>query len=200
MAKLTSLFAPVKATVSPGAGTLRPGMIVTIDTNVPARVHFTLDDSIPTEGAVGTTSADAPVEIVMAISATLKFQAVDSARPNNYTKIQSFDYVIARNNPLEVFRDGKHFFNLLRTDIVDENFFAAVASVGWTVPKSAKPYTFLFRNPESIKVLTRVLHNGRDTRTDGFPTLDVGGAAEFPMVIRGSENVIEIQTQESIGS
>lgn len=197
MAKVAFLFAPIVATVTPGAGALNPGTIVTIDTNVAARVLFTLDDSPPTEGAVGTTVADAPVEILLAIGATLKFQVIDSKREDNYTSIQSAVYTITRRNPLEVFRDAKHFYNRLRAAIVDHNFYVGD---GWTVPKSEVPYTYLFRNPESIKVRTRVLHNGRDTRTDGFPILDPKAAAEFSMVIQASENLVEIQTAESIPS
>lgn len=196
MAKLTSLFAPIVATVTPGAGVVSPGRVITIDTNVAARVLYTLDGSLPADGAVGTHQADAPVGIVLAIATTLKFQAIDSKRPDNYTSVQSVVFKMTRRNPLETFRDGKHFYNRLRAATVDHNFYVGD---GWTVPKSEVPYTYLFRNPESIKVLTRVLHNGRDTRTDGFPMLDPKAAAEFAMVVRASENLIEIQTQESIG-
>jgi hypothetical protein len=195
MSKVVSLLAPVVATITPGAGAIAPGSAVIIDTNVAARVLYTLDGSIPTDGAFGTISADAPVTIRPAFSMTIKFMAIDLLRPTNYTKVISVAYVVVRNNPLEEFRDAKHFFRLLQVDIVDHNFFIGGE---WTVPKSSVPYTFLFRNPESIPVRTRVLQNGRDTRTDGFPILGPDQAAEFPMLVRAAENSIEIQTEESI--
>lgn len=192
MPKLASLYAPLVATVTPGAGTLTPGQTVTIDTNLEATVLYTLDGSRPEVGAVGTKAAVAPAEIVMAVSATLKYQAFSNQRPTNMTKMRAISYTVPRTRPLEEFRDRKHFLRALLAAIVDHNFFSGD---GWTAPKAIRPFTYLVKNIESIRVRVRVLHNGRETRTDGYPTLDPGQAAEFGMQIQATENMIEVQTQ-----
>lgn len=197
MSKVTTLFAPVVPTITPPAGALSLGKAVTIDANIAARILYTLDGSLPEEDEFGTIEAEAPVTIYPAFSCTIRYRAIALDQDDNYSKTKSAVFTVARNNPAEIFRDGKHFHRRLLDVTVDDNFFTYAKS--WTVPKSSTPYTYLVRNPETIPVRVRLLHNGVDTRAGlPYPTLQPGAATEFGMVVSATSNLVEIQTQESI--
>jgi hypothetical protein len=199
MMKVQSLFVPVKVVASPlPSPSFEAGDEVVLDTNVPAFILYTLDGSIPQDGALGTFKQDAPVTIKISTTTVLKFKAIDNRlnQDFNQTKTQTLVYTVTRNNPAEIFRDNKHFFKKLDGAIVDHNFY--VGGGKWVVPTSNTPYTYLFKNIEGFPVIVRLLQNGIDAlNTSSFPRLNPGDTIEFPVVSRSGDNNIEIQTEEA---
>jgi len=209
MEKIINLFTPIKATIVPGGGTVNPGMVVVIDTNVPASVLYTLDGSDPKALAVGTFRADPPIEISVFVTTRVRFKAFDS-RPafrTNITKTQDalfeafmppiYDVSLydapleGRNNPAESFRDTNYFYKRLVKSIVDENFYLTVGK--WLLPISQRPFTYLFVNREPYPVRLRVLHNGIDIFPN-YPFVLIDEAKEIPISPISGENTLEIQT------
>lgn len=196
MDKVVNLFTPIRSTITPNGGAVNPGAIVTIDTNVPATVLYSLDGSEPIRGALGTKSADTPVDIELRSTTRLRFKAFDNRVNNttNQTKTQEATFTIARRNPLEPFRDTNQFFKKLVKSVVDENFY----TIGnWVVPfASGRPYTYLFVNREGFPIRLRVLHNGIDVFSQ-FPIVGPGQSKEVPLRPTLADNTIEIQTERA---
>lgn len=192
MAKVLTLYAPVKTTITPTPGTVARGTVVTIDTNVPATVFYTLDGSAPEEGEFGTFRGEAPVEIELGVSTTLRYKARDSrsGEETNATKTQKAVYAIVRNRALEDFRANRHFFLRLNRAIVDENFF--IGPTDWVVPVSKGAMTLLFVNREPFTVRVRILQNGADILQEEYPVLTSGGAYEFQVHPASGENDITV--------
>jgi hypothetical protein len=196
MNKVVNLFTPISAEITPDGGTLSAGDFVTIDTNVPAVVLYTIDGSEPKVGGMGTFRGDAPVQFELRVSARVRFKAIDSrlGRSTNQTKTQEASFTIERNNPVEEFRDTAHFFRRLVKSIVDQNFYLTEGK--WLVPTSSRAYTYAFVNREGFPVRLRVLHNGIDIFTQ-FPIVGANQLKEVPIRPMSGENVLEIQTQRA---
>jgi len=198
MAKVQTLFIPIKVLVTQSASTdtFKAGDLVRLDTNIPGVVIFTLDGSLPVVGRPGTFRVDAPVTLKISTFSTLKFFAIDSRDGHNFnrTKVQGITYAIKRVRPVEEFRDNKHFFNRLTQATVDHNFYAGG---GWTVPASTVQYTYLFKNPESKTAQTRLLSNGVD-ELNFYPVLIKDQTFEFPITVHTGSNEIQVQTADSI--
>lgn len=199
MAKVQTIFLPVKATVTPlPSAAFKAGDEVTIDTNVPAFVLFTLDGSLPKEGEFGTFKEDAPFTIKISTTTTLRFKAVDNRldKEFNQTKTQKLTYSVSRKNPSEIFRDNKHFFKKLDRAVVDHNFY--IGGGDWTVPTSDKLYSYLFKNIEGFRIKVRLLHNGIDAlNVSPFPEIEHNGTIEFFIPSRSGDNSIEVQTAKA---
>jgi len=196
MDKVTNAFTPIRAAITPDGGILNPGDTVTIDTNVPATVLYTVDGSEPVKGSTGTKQGDAPVSIDLRVSARVRFKAADSRAGLSYnaTKTQEATFDIARTNPVESLRDTAHFFRALVESIVDQNFYLTEGT--WLVPVGSKPYTFVFLNQEAFPVRMRALHNGVDV-FNIFPVVGPGQTKEIPIVATSGDNSIEIQTERA---
>lgn len=189
---ISTLFTPIRATATP-AGTITGGSSVTIETNVPATVLYTLDGSEPRLNVEGTFRADAPVSIELRVSARLRFKAIDSrlGRANNQTKTREVRYVVTRNNPAEALRDTSHFYRRLLRSVVDSNFYLTAGR--WLLPSSNRSYTYAYVNRESYPVRLRALHNGVDVFTT-FPIVGINELKEIPIRPTSGENFIQIQT------
>jgi hypothetical protein len=198
MTKVTTLFTPIVATVTPNGGTLTPGDSIVIDTNVPAVVYYTIDGSEPRAGSFGTKKGDAPITLELRVPTRLRFKAFDSrpGRATNQTKTLEATFDIARSNPLEVYRDTNHFFKKITKAIVDQNFYLTEGK--WLVPTSSSPFTYLFVNREPYSIFLRVLHNGVDVYPGLNPPLvGAGQSKEVPLRPQSGENRIEIQTNRA---
>jgi hypothetical protein len=193
MEKVLNMYAPIRTEVSPEGGEIDVGTVVTIDTNIPATVAYTLDGSEPHLGAFGTFRADAPVEIELKVPARVRFKAFDSrvGQATNTTKTQEATFSMARTNAAEAFRDTAHFFRRLNALIVDENFYLTEGR--WLLPVAGRPFTYVFVNREAFPVQLRVLHNGVDV-FNNFPIVGVNQAKEVPIRPVSGENTIEVQT------
>lgn len=197
MAKIVNLFTPIEATISPISGTiLFPEDMVTIDTNVPADILWTLDGSDPREGYATTFKGEAPIEIALSVSTIIKFKATDNRAgfSFNQTKTQKASYTVDRLNPIELFRTNRFFVGLNRV-IVDHNFYIGDPSAGFLAPVSADPMTLVFVNREPFTVRVRVKHNGIDIFTDVFPVVVTNGSLEIPLLPFSGDNQISIETQ-----
>lgn len=198
MTKVTTLFTPIVATVTPGSGMLTPGDSVVVDTNVPAIVYYTIDGSEPRAGSFGTKKTDAPLTLELRVPTRLRFKAFDS-RPGfatNQTKTLEANFDMNRTTPLESYRDTNHFFRKIITAIVDQNFYLTEGK--WVVPTSSRPFTYLFVNREPYSVYLRVLHNGVDVYPGlNPPIVGSGQAKEVPIRPQSGENRIEVQTNRA---
>jgi hypothetical protein len=194
MEKVLNLYTPIRAAITPNGGDLNPGDSVTIDTNVPATVVYTIDGSEPRLGSFGTFRADSPVSIELVTVARVRFKAFDNrvGRASNATKTQEADFNVIRTNPIEVLRDTAHFFKRLTKIMVDENFYLTEGN--WLVSVGNLPYTFMFVNREGFPIRLRVLHNGIDVFSQ-FPIVGPGQSKEVPIRPVSGENTIEVQTQ-----
>lgn len=193
MEKVANIFTPIKVTVTPDGGTVNPGDTVTIDTNVPATILYTLDGSAPRLLSSGTLRGDAPVEVVLTATTRLRYKAFDSRLlfKTNVTKTQETTFTVERVNPAEAFRDTNNFYRRLIAAIVDSNFYLTEGK--WVLPTTALPFTYLFVNREPYVIHLRVLHNGIDLYSN-FPILASGEWLEVPIFPVSGENIIEIQT------
>jgi hypothetical protein len=196
MEKVLHIYAPIRGTISPAAGTLNPGDIVTIDTNIPATVVYTRDGSEPHLGAFGSLRADAPVEVELRVSTRIRFMAFDNrlGQETNATKTQEAMFEIVRKNPIEIFRDTTNFYRRLVKSIVDQNFYLTEGK--WVVPVGSRPFTYVFVNREGFPILLRVLHNGVDVFNQ-FPIVGLNEAKEIPIRPISGENIIEVQTHRA---
>lgn len=196
--KVQTLFTPISVFVTPPSGTVPPGAVVTIDTNVPARVYYTVDSTEPVDGGISTRFADAPVSVPIYTTSLLKCRAVD-LRPGYVQESRTVStlYTVERKNPLESFRDGLYHYNRLVRSIVDHNFY--FTEYKWIVPVSSRPFTYAFVNRNPYPVYVRAVHNGVDLFTQ-LPNVGAGQAYEIPIrPIRG-ENVLLIGTSISGGT
>jgi len=195
MDKVTTLYTPIKATITPNGGPVNAGSTVTIDTNVPATVVYTLDGSEPRLGFIGSFRADAPVDIELRVPARIRYRAFGSqiGRAFNQTRMQEASFTVVRNNPLEAYRDTSNVFRRLVRNIVDQNFYLTEGK--WLVPTSSKPFTYAFVNREPYSILLRVLHNGIDV-FQNFPVVAQNAMQEVPIRPTSGENTIEIQTEQ----
>jgi hypothetical protein len=193
MEKVQALYTPIQATITPTGGALNPGDSVTIDTNVPATVVYTIDGSEPRLGSFGAVRTDAPVSIQLRTPARVRFKAFDNrvGRALNATKTQEASFAMTRRNPLEAFRDTAHFYRRLTKIMVDQNFYLTEGN--WLVPVSSLAYTYVFVNRESFAVRLRVLHNGIDVFSQP-PLVGAGQVAEVPIRPISGDNTIEVQT------
>jgi hypothetical protein len=196
MSKVVNLYTPITATIMPNGGNLNPGDVVTIDTNVPATVIYTIDGSEPRIGSFGTSRGDAPVEIELRVPARVRFRAVDSrlGRFMNATKTLEAAFAMERNNPVEAFRDTANFFRRLSAAIVDQNFYLTEGK--WLVPVAGRPYTYVYVNREPFPIRLRVIHNGVDM-FNVFPIVGPEQAKEVPIRPISGENTIEVQTERA---
>lgn len=196
MDKVLNMFTPIRAKITPNGGAMNPGSIVTIDTNVPATVVYSLDGSEPSIGNLGTFRADAPVSVELRVSARVRFFAFDnrSGQSFNVTRRAEATFTIDRTNPLESFRDTSFFFRKLVTNIVDENFYLTEGR--WLVPTSSFPFTYDFVNRQPFPVFLRVIHNGVDIFSN-FPVVGVNESKEVTIRPISGDNTIEIQTEQA---
>jgi hypothetical protein len=196
MDKVSTVFTPITATVTPNGGLLNPGDEITVDTNVPAIVYYTLDGSAPRAGSFGTVRADAPFSVKLSVPARLRFKAFDSrpGRTTNQTKTQESNFTMTRHAPLESYRDTNNFYRRLIKSIVDQNFYLTEGK--WVVPTSSTPFTYVFVNREPYSIYLRVLLNGIDVFTN-FPIVGAAEAKEVPIRPLSGENNIEIQTNRA---
>lgn len=196
MDHVTTVFTPITASVTPNGGTLNPGATVTVDTNVPAVVYYTLDGSAPRAGSFGTQRAETPFSFPLYVASRLRLKAFDSraGRTTNQTKTMSVEFAMTRHAPLEAYRDSDNFFRRFIKTVVDQNFYLTEGK--WVVPTSSTPFTYVFVNREPYSVYLRVLHNGIDVFTN-FPIVGVAEAKEVPIRPLSGENNIEIQTNRA---
>ena len=196
MEHVLHLFTPIKATITPNGGTLSPGDVATIDTNVPAVVLFTLDGSDPKLGAFGTRRGESPVEIELRVSTRVRFKAFDTRLGFSYnvSRTREAFFTVPRSNPAESFRSTEHFYNRLIRSVVDDNFYLTEGV--WTVPVAGRPYTYVFVNREGFPIRLRVLHNGIDLFTN-FPIVGTGQFIEVPIRPISGENTVVVQTQRA---
>lgn len=193
MSYVETLFTPVRTTISPDSGDLPIGATVTIDSNVPTLIYYTLDGSAPEEGEIGTFSGFSPVSISLYTSTKIRYKALDSRAgfEGNESRTLSAEYNILRNRPLEDFKT-RHFYLRLNRAIVDAGFY--FGPEGWVVPVSERPMTYVFVNRESFPVHVRLLHNGADVVREDFPLLATGESYEFLLTPTSGDNEIVIQT------
>ncbi|MDP7979588.1 chitobiase/beta-hexosaminidase C-terminal domain-containing protein [Bacillus sp. WLY-B-L8] len=91
---LADLKAPV-VTATPGGGVFSASQKVTLTTNEPANMYYTLDGTTPT-----TSSALYTGGLTISQSTTLKVLAVDNA--GNQSKVKAFRYIIKTAAPADV--------------------------------------------------------------------------------------------------
>lgn len=196
MSYVQTLFTPIVATVDILPADFRAGMEITIDTNVPGVVLYTTDGSAPIDGEFGTTKVAAPATITIKTTTTLKYKVFDNrdGQDFNQSKTETLQYTATRNNPVEEFKDNKHFFRELYNSIVDKNFY--IGDDDWVVPASIRQYTYLYRNNEGYRTRVRLLQNGIDALNNQFPILNGTDTVEFTMNVISGENNIEIQTEK----
>lgn len=170
--------------------------VLTITTDVPATIYYTLDGGDIADGYFWTERGDAPLSIHLVSSTIVTFKAVDS-RPNmewNESRTYRTKITVERKEPaVEQFKK-KHFFQRLSNAIVDHNFYAG--DERWTVPVGSTTYYYAWKNIYPRTVLVRCLHNGMEVEPP--KNVEANASVEFPIFPASGNNDIEIQVNETV--
>jgi uncharacterized lipoprotein NlpE involved in copper resistance len=107
---------PPTTTISPGGGEYVGPQSLTLSSDEPATIYYTLDGSIPTPGAQNTLSGTSPVSgIVVAKDRTVRFMSIDTAG-NVESSVKSAVYSILMKFTEEFNDDSKKNSELTDAD------------------------------------------------------------------------------------